>query len=440
VPCADALVGGGSGIKVTDNVRGGDTRAPQPAGRTCLTWPVLSGGQGRRLTSRVLVVVAALVATLSCTSCGQAASSQGTKSLGHHLGGTTCTTSRAETNQLPQVRRAMVNVTTQPFGVVTTADGKWSFVSSASGIDVLNDRSFPPRFDHQLSVPVAPVGEALTPDGRYLLAAGGQGAVVIDAAAAEADASDAVVGSLTGGGQGAIDVAVSPDSRFAFVTQEGSADLAVFNLANALAQGFGPRDFVGSVPLGIAPVGVAVSPDGRLLYATSEAQRGARSAGVGTLSVIDLAKAESDPQRSVVSTVTAGCSPVRVVVSRDGKTVWVTARGSNALLAFSASSLVSDPGHAEVAQVKVGEAPVGLALVNNDTRVVVADSNRFGAPGTSSDLSVADTDAALHGRPAVLGTIPAGSFPREMAVNGNTLLVTNYDAGQVEAIDTRTLP
>jgi DNA-binding beta-propeller fold protein YncE len=384
--------------------------------------------------------VTALVATLSCASCGQAASSRGSKSSSHHLGGTSCTTSRAETNQLPQVRRGMVSVTTQPFGVVTTTAGKWSFVSSASGIDVLNDRSFPPTFDHQLPVPVAPAGEALTPDGRYLLAAGGQGAVVIDVAAAEANDSDAVVGSLTGGGQGAIEVAVSPDSRFAFVTQEGSADLAVFNLADALGQGFGPRNFVGSVPLGVAPVGVTVSPDGRLLYATSEAQRGARSAGVGTLSVIDLHKAESDPQQSVVSTVTAGCSPVRVIVSRDGKTVWVTARGSNALLGFSASSLVSDRRHAQIAQVMVGEAPVGLALVNNDTRVVIADSNRFGAPGAGSDLRVVETDAALHGQPAVLGTIPVGSFPREMAVNGNTLLVTNYDSGQVEAIDTRTLP
>jgi DNA-binding beta-propeller fold protein YncE len=340
----------------------------------------------------------------------------------------------------------MVSVTTQPFGVVTTADGRWSFVSSATGIDILNDKSFPPKFDHQVSVPVSPVGEAITPDSRYLLAAGGQGAVVIDIAAAEANTSDAVLGSFTSGGQGAIEVAVSPDSRFAFVTEEGSADLAVFNLAAALADGFGPQDLVGNVPLGLAPVGVAVSPDGRWLYVTSEAQRpstsslpGARTPGVGTLSVIDLTKAESQPNLSVVSTVTAGCSPVRVVVSRDGSTVWVTARGSDALLGFSASSLVSDPVHAHIAQVRVGEAPVGLALVKEDTFVVVADSNRFGAPRATADLSVVDVAAALHGQPAVLGTIPAGLFPRELAVNGSTLSVTNFGSGQVEAIDTRTL-
>jgi tRNA(Arg) A34 adenosine deaminase TadA len=38
----------------------------------------------------------------------------------------------------------------------------------------------------------------------------------------------------------------------------------------------------------------------------------------------------------------------------------------------------------------VGEAPVGLALVDHGTRVVVADSNRFGAPEAHAELTVVD--------------------------------------------------
>ena len=72
----------------------------------------------------------------------------------------------------------------------------------------------------------------------------------------------------------------------------------------------------------------------------------------------------------VVATITAGCSPVRVVTSADGSTVWVTARESDRLLAFSAAKLLSDPAHSLIASVEVGEAPVGLALVDGGQRVV----------------------------------------------------------------------
>ena len=70
-------------------------------------------------------------------------------------------------------------------------------------------------------------------------------------------------------------MATSPDGRFAFVSLEDSATIAVFNLQQALTRGFGPADFTGTIPVGIGPVGLAVSPDGRWLYATSELGRDA---------------------------------------------------------------------------------------------------------------------------------------------------------------------
>jgi DNA-binding beta-propeller fold protein YncE len=69
---------------------------------------------------------------------------------------------------------------------------------------------------------------------------------------------------------GAIEVATSRDGRYAFVTLEYDQRAAVFNLADAVSRGFGSADYVGSIPLGQAAVGLAVSPDGRWLYATSE--------------------------------------------------------------------------------------------------------------------------------------------------------------------------
>jgi DNA-binding beta-propeller fold protein YncE len=100
---------------------------------------------------------------------------------------------------------------------------------------------------------------------------------------------------------------------------------------------------------------LALSPDGRWLYSTSEIET---NLARGTLSVINVAAAEHDPARAVMATVAAHCLPVRVVVSRDGGTVWVTARESDQLLAFSSAKLRTDPAHALLAAVRVGEAPV----------------------------------------------------------------------------------
>jgi DNA-binding beta-propeller fold protein YncE len=133
---------------------------------------------------------------------------------------------------------------------------------------------------------------------------------------------------------------------------------------------------------------------------------------------------------------------VRVVVSSDGSVVWVTARASDTLLAFSASRLRSRPAHALLAAVRVGEAPVGLALVNGGSRIVVADSDRFDVQGKTATLAVVSVPKALAGRPALLGYLPAGQFPRDMAVvpGGRTLLVGNYISGQLESVNLAHLP
>jgi DNA-binding beta-propeller fold protein YncE len=201
------------------------------------------------------------------------------------------------------------------------------------------------------------------------------------------------------------------------------------------------------IPLGIAVVGTAVAPDGRWLYATSElasqriGHRSGHRGAQGTLSVISLSKAGTDPAHSVLATVTAGCGPVRVITSADGSVVWVTARESDMLLGFSAAGLLSDPAHSLIARVGVGEAPVGLALVDGGQRIVVADSNRFATGGARSSLAVVNVTAALAGKPALAGYLPAGGFPRQMALepDGRTLLVTNFTSGQLEEVNVASL-
>jgi DNA-binding beta-propeller fold protein YncE len=289
-----------------------------------------------------------------------------------------------------------------------------------------------PAVARTIGVDGANKGVALTPDGRFAIAAAGSGAAVINVAAAENGLPDPVAGLLTSPkGSGAVEVLISPDGRFVFVTLQSSAEMAVFNLAAGLTRGFGSSDFIGYVPLAAQPVGM--STDGTWLYVVSLA---------GKLAVLNLSKAETDPAHSVVTTVRAGCGAARAMVSGNGKVVWVTARQSDALLGFSAPELRTDPEHALIARVMVGETPLGETLIDHGARILVADSNLDHLAGVPSNLAVVSTAKALSGKPALLGYLPVGPVPRQFAVEpgGRVVLVTVQGAGRLEAVTIGGLP
>lgn len=405
-----------------------------------------------------------LLLTAGCATAASSAPSRGTASPGAGPVSTGvvsrsqpgCTTATQSAPSLPAGATALATASPpgvvagsaggSPFGVAITAGGRWAFVSVGTDLGVLRlSAGRPADLVHWINLPEFTGGLALTPDGRYLLLASGAGATVVSVSAAERGSTRAVLGELSSPGAsadvGAIEVAVSRNGRYAFVSLEDADQIAVFDLAAAVADGFrGSGGYVGAIPTQVAPVGLAVSPDGQWLYSTSELKTS--RAHVGTLAVISVQKAESAPAiGSVVSTAPAGCNPVRVITSDDGSVVWVTARESDALLAFSADRLRTDPAHALVADVRVGEAPVGLTLAEHGSLIVVADSNRFRA-AKSASLAVVDVPDALAGRRALVGYLPAGQFPRDVAASpgGTTVLVANYDSGQIETVNARALP
>jgi DNA-binding beta-propeller fold protein YncE len=451
-------------------------------------------GRIRPAAAVAACAIAGLLGCAGCTAGGPAASTSSTGSASapalptRSLASPGCTDAAVGRAALSRVRTAMTPVPDGPFGVAVTPDGRWAFVADAAGVEVLRtDRSLAPVPVRTIRLPGSPEGATISPDGRYLLVADGSGAVVISVARVERSTSGAVLGTLSAAPalsgsaattprlaraaalmNTAAEVAVAPDGRFAIVTLEYADEAVVFNLARALASGFSAADVVGRIPLGESAAGLAVSPDGRWLYATSEvgvtaqpaagpgsattlsATQAAACVGTfagespGTLTVVSLDRAETDPAASVVATVDAGFQPVRVITSADGTQVWVTARASDDLLCFSAARLVSSPARALVAVVRVGEAPVGLAAVHGGALIVVADSNRYGAAGASADLDVVGVADALNGRgAAVLGHVRSGSFPREMAAPADrdgALLVTNNVSGQLESVDVGSLP
>ena len=406
---------------------------------------------GRRLRGAAIGTI--LVAVLVSSSATSSASSASTPSP---MGATVaCSTVIAPGQMLGHVETHFASGLLTPFGVAFAPDGKHAFVDSLinpsarpSGPNPMRDASGISEYSISGSGLAAErigpasdgslLGMVVSPNGRELVAAGGNGASVFSVSRMEhagSAPSSWLVGTFRSQGQGAIEAAVSPDGQYVFVSLEDSNQLAVFSLKKAQRSGFGSTDLVGYVPMGVAPVGMAISPNGRYLYATSEA---AVDTGTeGTLATIDLRRAEKDPSRSVISTVWAGCGPVRVVATRTS--VYVTARESDQLLDFSPPDLVSHPASALIDRVQVGEAPVGLALVDHDKTVVIADSNRFNANGATSNLAV----VAVAGRSLQLvGYVVAGDFPRDMAVSpdGTTLVISDYGSGDLQEVDVGTLP
>jgi DNA-binding beta-propeller fold protein YncE len=276
-------------------------------------------------------------------------------------------------------------------------------------------------------------GMAVTHDGQLLLVAAETATAVVSVRGLEDGAQDPVEGMLGDAGVGQIEVAVTPDDHYAFVSDETTGALSVFNLALGRARGFSaPGVAVGIIGLAPGPVGIAISPNATRVYVTTLGAYGP----YGKLWVINASAAERDEgQSAVLGHVYAGCQPVRVVLSPDGSIAWVTALQSDALLAFQTSRMVSDPAGALLAVVHVGAEPVGLLVLNRGQLLLVGDSDRYNIPGGSA-LSLVSTGDALAGRPAVLGSLAAGQFPRDLSYDASAgvILVPNFVSDDVELL------
>ena len=199
----------------------------------------------------------------------------------------------------------------------------------------------------------------------------------------------------------------SNDDRFVFVSNEDNETISVIDFRKALVSGESASSIVGTIPVEQLPVGLAFSANGRYLYITNEEANptdpgysatacnipngigGTDPGPEGILTVVDVQKAESDPAHSVLASVYAGCSPVRVVLSQDSSIAWVTARAEDSVLAFSTRGLLDHPSPRRGGALRpplvnhaVGTAPVGIQLFDHDRLIAVANSNRF-TPGVA---------------------------------------------------------
>jgi DNA-binding beta-propeller fold protein YncE len=307
----------------------------------------------------------------------------------------------------------------------------------------------------------SPYGMTLAYDGRLLIVASDDRVAFIDTARLIAGAADAVLGYLNDAPMaGRFYANVTPDDRWLFLSDESERAISVVDLGRLQASNFAASAVVGRIPVGRAPIALTFSADHRLLYTTSQVAppayawpsvchapgsdtaRQRSNYAKGAILVVDVVRATRDPANAVVAAVAAGCNPVRLVTSPRGDVAYVSARTDNSLLAFDTGKLLSDSAHALIARVPVGDAPVGVAVMKRGSWLAVANSNRFGSGIGMPSITVIDAQNIRGGEAAVIGTVSAGVFPRELTVTSDqrTLLLTNFGSKNLAVIDIARLP
>lgn len=364
------------------------------------------------------------------------------------------------------VARYEVAVPSHPFSAVPSADGAYVFVSlisssptSQTGIGVLKCENGRYRYSHLVPMESGPTGMSLTHDGKLLVVADDGFVTFVDTAKAIAK-QPAIVGAIADiegdpedNDAGSVYTNVSHDDRYAFVSDEQNLTITVIDLAKARRSGFNRGAIVGAIPVANAPIALSFSNDGRYLFTTSEIGRKAykwpvicRPEGskpdrapedpAGAIITIDVAKATVDPANSVVSKVPSDCAPVRMTLSPDGRTAWVTNRASNSVTAFDTAKLIAGDQNARIATIPVGSNPVGIGITSDGRYALAGITNRFGPGGTNAgSIDVIDT-----AQKRVVGKLPAGLFPRQFTSGtGTLLLLANYRSNRISVFDTSRL-
>ena len=252
-----------------------------------------------------------------------------------------------------------------PFAVTPTRDGCWIFVSltgnggTGAGIAVLKRSRGIIQLSRVVPLKSAPTGITLTHDRRLLVAAATNATIFIDVPRMIGGAADPVLGSFSDGrATGSIYANITRNDKLLFVSEESGQSVTVIDLKRARKKGYTTDAIIGKIPAGSAPIALTFSRNGKWLYTTSQAALPdwnwpkackPEAPGIpdsiitrpeGAVIVIDVARARKDPAHAVVARVPAGCSPVRMAISPDGDRIYVTARNSNAVLAFDTAKLL----------------------------------------------------------------------------------------------------
>lgn len=268
---------------------------------------------------------------------------------------------------------------------------------AAAGLAVLPVPAGAAQVLGNVGVEISPLGSAISPDSRYAYVSNNaSGSVsVIDLN------SNSLVTNINTGGNPA-GISFTPDGTRAY-TANAAGSLVIINTAT--------RSVAQSLAIPGSPAGTAVTPDGKYVLVTREL--------ANKVSVVSVATGAQ------VAEVSVGADPTAVAVSSDGTRAYVTNRGSNSVSVINIASGGSFTA-APVA-IAVGAGPVWVATSPTlPSRAYV--TNFFG-----NTMSVIDGTS-------VIGTVPGLLSPTGVAVSadGATVYANNFANSTLAAINPAT--
>jgi YVTN family beta-propeller protein len=268
--------------------------------------------------------------------------------------------------------------------------------SGSDQVSVVN-----PATNRPIGTPIA-VGEkpesvAITPDGKYAYVTnyGGDSVSVIETGVRRN------VGTIKVG-EGPIGIAITPDGKYAYVTDRDGNEVSVISTQS--------KTVVKSIPIGDGPVGVAISPTGNLAYVTVFAENRVKLVNTETMAVTG-------------APIEVGTSPIAIEFTPGGA-AYVVDENAKEVSVINAVTRKVTP----IPLAAASGEPRGIAISPDGTKAYVVGRG-------SGPISVIDT-----GTNKVTGEIEVAEEPQEVAfaANGKTAYVSEAKTPQVQTINVET--
>ncbi len=348
----------------------------------------------------------------------------GTSAQAQRLGCNAPATSPSVTIALPS----------NPFAARPSADGCWVFVSvggANGGIAVLRRQDGHIEMLRVVHIAPAPLGLALTHDGKLLIAAANSSVVVLDVGRMTSGAEDPILGTFSGP-EGtfaqSVYVNITPDDKLLFVSEEAAAVITVIDLQRARAGGFKTDAVIGNVPVGGAPIALTFSSDGKWLYTTSESAapdwkwpNACKLEGLPqTPEQMAALKADAERQVAALEAQIAGASGKGAAQLQQQIDSWKAVANvtsgdqlvnpEGAVVVVDVARARSDPANAVAARIPAGCSAVRMAISPDGRRIYVTARNSNAVEVFDTAKLVSDPD---HSR---LGIAAVGAAPVPVAV------------------------
>jgi YVTN family beta-propeller protein len=217
-------------------------------------------------------------------------------------------------------------------------------------------------------------------------------------------ATNKLVGGPIEAGDGPTSVAITPDGKYAYVTDGVAESVSVIET--------GLRHNVATIKkAGEEPFGIAITPDGKYAYVTDR--------GSNKVAVI------STQAKEVVKSITVGLEPTGVAISPTGKFAYVANHADNTVEVINTETMAPAPGE----PIKVGEGPMGIEFTPGGTAYVVDEIGKEVSAINTATMGV--TKIPLS---------PKSGEPQGIAISpdGTEAFVVGPKIGPISVIDTGT--